>query len=312
MGLSKNSKLEKIANILCLSYDDRIDVAHDIRDGYEMILKYGYNSSTKYTLSFSLSKNGWVPIQQEVEEVMVNNKAISSCNVEGNLVIYEVDTTKDVHKASEILGEALNSIISFFKMNGYRNSCSHCGIIDAEINIYNVKGYQTILCEKCFNETSTSNYYDARKGKYENSIGGLIGAFLGSLIGVAVILIFGRLDSISYISGFMMAVCTLKGYEILGKRLSIKGIIISIMIMMVMIYLAARLDAAIDLSMYLEDDIFSIFRAIPELVRLEIIDSDIYYMNMVQIYLFSFIGISIPFVSLWKSNSEANNSYKVS
>ena len=47
----------------------------------------------------------------------------------------------------------------------------------------------------------------------DNIITGAVGAFLGSLIGVACIVIVGQLGYVASVSGLVMGVCALKGYE---------------------------------------------------------------------------------------------------
>ncbi len=50
----------------------------------------------------------------------------------------------------------------------------------------------------------------------ENVLAGLVGAFLGSLIGVACIVGIGQMGYVASISGLVMAVCAIKGYSLLG------------------------------------------------------------------------------------------------
>lgn len=44
-----------------------------------------------------------------------------------------------------------------------------------------------------------------------------MGALLGSLVGVVSIIIFSQLGYVAALSGVIMAVCTLKGYEMLAE-----------------------------------------------------------------------------------------------
>ena len=59
--------------------------------------------------------------------------------------------------------------------------------------------------------------------KRENVPAGIVGAFLGSLIGVACAVLIGQLGYVASVSGLVMAVCALKGYELLGGSLTKKG-----------------------------------------------------------------------------------------
>ena len=75
-----------------------------------------------------------------------------------------------------------------------------------------------------------------------NFILGTVGAFIGSLIGVFTIVFLKQLGYVAVISGFIMGISTCTGYSKLGKALDVKGIIISIVIMIIMIYMANRLN----------------------------------------------------------------------
>ena len=79
-------------------------------------------------------------------------------------------------------------------------------------------------------------------------IGGIVGALVGSLLGVACIVILSQLGYVAALSGVVMAVCTLKGYEIGSGKLSKRGIVISVILMLVMTYVGDRLDWAITVS----------------------------------------------------------------
>ena len=76
--------------------------------------------------------------------------------------------------------------------------------------------------------------------KRENIVAGVVGAFLGSLIGVACVVIIGQLGYVASISGLIMAVCALKGYELLGGSLTKKGALISSLLILVMPVITAR------------------------------------------------------------------------
>lgn len=74
---------------------------------------------------------------------------------------------------------------------------------------------------------------------------GILGALVGGLIGGAAIVLIGQLGFISAISGFVLAFCTLKGYELLNKSMDKTGIIVSILVMLVVPYLADRVSWAL-------------------------------------------------------------------
>lgn len=126
--------------------------------------------------------------------------------------------------------------------------------------------------------------------KRENVAAGIVGAFLGSLIGVACAVLIGQLGYVASISGLVMAVCALKGYELLGGTLSKKGAVISSLLILVMTYLSHRLIWAVALADALHEGILESFRTIPELLDRGVIESFPYWSDLAMLYLFTLLG----------------------
>ncbi len=73
-----------------------------------------------------------------------------------------------------------------------------------------------------------------REEPRDNVIAGTVGAFLGSLIGVACIVLVNQLGYVSAICGAVMAVCAINGHTRLGGGFSKNGPAISGFLVMVM------------------------------------------------------------------------------
>lgn len=78
-----------------------------------------------------------------------------------------------------------------------------------------------------------------------NWLFGTVGALFGSLLGVALWIIIYQLGYLAGIAGAVTVVCAMVGYEKLGKKLDVKGVIISVIISIVMIYFAHKLAVSI-------------------------------------------------------------------
>ncbi|MDE6589092.1 MAG: hypothetical protein K2K53_01835, partial [Oscillospiraceae bacterium] len=131
------------------------------------------------------------------------------------------------------------------------------------------------------------------KTKQENVVAGIVGAFLGSLIGVVCAVVIGQLGYVASVSGLIMAVGALKGYELLGGCLSKKGAVISSILVVAMTYFAHRLTFAIALVSAIGTDwsgIFACFQAVPGLVKEGAIEGTAYWGNLVMLYLFTLLG----------------------
>ena len=71
-----------------------------------------------------------------------------------------------------------------------------------------------------------------------NPVMGILGAIIFSLIGCAVWILIGKLGYISYLGGIAMAFSTIFGYHLFGKRFDTLGLIISIVIVLVMVFVS--------------------------------------------------------------------------
>ena len=140
-------------------------------------------------------------------------------------------------------------------------------------------------------QTPSAPYYAAPAVKSEIVITGIIGAVIGAVIGAAVIILLSRLGFIASISGFILAICTLKGYELLGRRFSMTGLIVCLILIIVTPYIADRLDWAILVKESNPDvSLWEAFSMIPDLIKYEFIEKSVYIKNLVMLYLFAAIG----------------------
>ena len=141
--------------------------------------------------------------------------------------------------------------------------------------------------------------------KRENIIAGAVGAFLGSLLGVVCVVLVGQLGYVVSLSGLVMAVCAIKGYELLGGRLSKKGCIIACLIILGMTYFAHQLSCAITISQEIGLDIFQSFRTISFFLEMDVLDAKAYWGNLFMLYGFTLLG-AIPTVIVSFRSSGAN------
>lgn len=81
----------------------------------------------------------------------------------------------------------------------------------------------------------------------ENVISGIVGALLFSLAGGICWFLLSRIGYLAGISGLIGVVCAIKGYVIFGKKESVKGIVISAVIALLVLVLAWYLSFAYDL-----------------------------------------------------------------
>ena len=124
----------------------------------------------------------------------------------------------------------------------------------------------------------------------ERVVLGTLGAFGGALIGTICIVILGQFGYIASICGVVMGFCAMGGYQLLGKKMSKKGIIITIVIMLVMVYVSNWFSYALAVADVAEVDVLTAFLVTPELVSEGFIDAGAYYKDLVMLYAFMAIG----------------------
>lgn len=92
-----------------------------------------------------------------------------------------------------------------------------------------------------------------------NLAAGLVGAFLGSLVGVVAWFIIYQLGFIAGLAGLIAAVCAMKGYEKFGKVLDKKGVISCIIIVLIVIFLANKLCWTWEIYQIYQEEGFTFF-----------------------------------------------------
>ena len=123
----------------------------------------------------------------------------------------------------------------------------------------------------------------------ENMVLGILGAIVGALIGGASIIGLSQLGYIASISGLILAFCTLKGYELLAKGISTKGVILCAVLMLLTPYIADRISWALIIVRDLEVDFATAFASVHEVVELAELTGD-YIKDLVLVYVFTALG----------------------
>lgn len=313
MSKKYTKTLRRFAEQLRLSFDAETLTIFGSFNGYNVLL-LPINNSYNFTLKLSVKHKGQMPDSRLIKEVVSESKTIKGSSVKGYQVNYNLNAGLTANRGIEKLQEGLTAITNFLKHHDFGNCCQSSGTQEAEIGIYKVEGTPMFLCEDCFQahyeESATKDRIQNQKK--ESLVAGLVGALLGSLIGVIAIVILGQLGYVAAVSGIIMAVCSLKGYELLGGRLSNKGIIGSIILMVIMVYIGNRLDWAIFLSNYYVDvDIPYAFQVMPSLATEGLIDSGEYYGGLTIVYLFTAIGVIPTIIGIARSRKLKNESHKM-
>lgn len=107
----------------------------------------------------------------------------------------------------------------------------------------------------------------------ENVLAGVVGSFLFSLIGALLWFAVYQIGIIAAICGLVTVICAINGYRIFARKLSMKGIVISIVISVLMIFLAEYTCVAYEIykaysEVYSSVSFFAAFRSVFDFMTL--------------------------------------------
>lgn len=301
MNKKQMQKLAAAAQENGLMYDPAAEAVFGSVQGYTVTLVPNVNNRVYYMLSFSVSRMGMAPNQADFKPLEKINKLLTGCTVQRFRVNFLVKLIGNKENMSASLRSALDTVVTFLRTNQYTNCCEHCGRPDGA-EACTVSGNAHILCDPCFAQVSeaAAAQNQTKAQKQEQILPGTVGALIGSLIGVAVIVLVSQLGYIAAVSGLVMAVCTLKGYELLGKKLGTPGIVISCVLMVLMIFLANQIDWSIAAAQFYEVDFFTAFRAMMDLIAEGYVDMGDYIGGLAQVYLFAVVGAVPTIIAMAK------------
>ena len=289
-------KYQEIAAATGLRYDEANDLFHGVRDGFDFIA-YHTDDSHPFALvlhTAAKSADGSVLDKKVVKAFEKSSKSIGYLGQKNMDIRVTVQAT--AKNVKEAVNECITATTAFLRANSYSPCCDLCGQ-SVETGALKMGGEYYHMCPECEMKIRSDVALKAQQTaqKKENIVGGIVGALLGSLLGAVSILVLSQLGYVAALSGMIMAVCVLKGYEMLGGKLTKKSVAISVVIMILMTYFADRMDWAIILfreagAAEAGYNIFDCYRLVSYAVAEEIIDFGSYVANLFLLYLFVILG----------------------
>lgn len=286
------------------------------KNGYEICV-YSPTNDNQFVLTVSVSYQNDLPNSKTLNQMIKPCRSLFNCVVNRYKVHFNIKGAMSKSKTIINIQQAIDFATQTLKENGYQNCCEACGTTTESTEVYMLSGSITELCSACF--ASSSNELDTKlqkeNQKKENPVAGIVGAILGSLLGILCIVILGQMNYVAAISGIVMAVCVLKGYELLGGKLTTMGIVISSIIMIVMVYIGFILDLSVSVSMELigSIDMGIIFEIFPRLfTEAAALLEETFYINLGQLYAFTAVGAIPTIISAVRNRKEIFTTYKMS
>ena len=300
------SPLLTLKDQLRLEYDPKRKMAFGNYRGYQVAILHAVNMK-QYLVTWSVASVGGQPpeeIQRYLLQLPAQMPFIIRSSYENNQLSVSVKSKpkEDLQQLTFLL----DGVTGYLATYGYQSCCSVCGSTQCDLGTYSINGSCRSICSVCFGKMQ-ENIATAQadiKAKPGNYVTGIVGALLGSLIGVNAWVLVYQLGYIAAIVGLIMAVCTIKGYQLLGGKLNIAGVIICVVIMIGMLYLAENIAITIDLYNSLTASygytFFETFRMIPELMGLDAEFSGAVLQELLMGYIFMAVGSASMIYNAYK------------
>ena len=242
----KPEYLYNIATDLGLQFDSEARVMYGEREGFLLVIE-GTETKNVFNISFSAKQGSEGDLIEEGKDIWddlkTQSKAIHAISFNDYLTTVVVKGGMTKGKAVETLWTAIQDIVDFLLNHQFVQVNAATGE-EEPIGLYQIGDTIYLIDDATFQDyhaevQDTVQAYDERK---ENFLLGMVGAVIGVLIGGAVALLVARLGYVSVLAGIALGFCTIKGYEILGKKLTKKGVVVSAILMVLTVLLVNQLD----------------------------------------------------------------------
>ncbi len=217
--------------------------------GYYLVIQTLGPQQGTHVITISATQGAYaprVPVGEFLQNFKAANKHVRSAVYQENAIILTATTLRG-QKFVEQVNQAVDAMVTFLSQNGYISGCCSCGETQVAPRLSNINGDFGFYCDTCFQNRSAllASNQQMIKSKQGNIAAGAVGALIGALIGVVLWVIIYQLGYIAGIAGLVMAVFALKGYEKLGGKIDLAGMIVSVIITVIMVYFAQHLSYAI-------------------------------------------------------------------
>ncbi|BAW17129.1 hypothetical protein [Streptococcus intermedius] len=303
--------LQAFADELGLQFDEVASVIWGQKEGYTLYIEQA-DQKNQYRICCSVKNGEALPSLEECKELIKASKDLKTYQVNLYKATFYTKAGMTKGKTRAHIQQGLQDILSFLKERNFTNVCEQTGKV-GQVDLYQVGGNLLLLSPEAFQEISSNlsienQSYNHQKGSI---LTGTVGAFLGSLIGGIVTLAIAQLGYVAVVSGIVMGVCTIKGYELLGKKLSKVGIAISVVFMFVMMLVAHQFDYAIQLAKAESLDVFTAFTYLTNYILKGNEVHISYWTNLGLLLLFTGAGAVGTIVSVLSAQSQKYLTRKV-
>lgn len=238
---------EELSLTAGLTFMPKQGIAYGRFDGFNVIIN-GNNGTSPFTplISFFASREGEDVSAEECRDIRNGVDGIGDCKPSAEGINITVCMCSGKDKFIGYCMDSLKTGAAFLKENGYKNACPGC---DGDVNAFprKIGGAYMMVCDDCYAKAlERSKQVQMELGsKKERFALGILGAVFGSLIGAVCIVLLGHFGYVTAISGLVMAFATLLCYRLFSGKLTIRGGIASLIIMIIVTFAAHYVNNAI-------------------------------------------------------------------
>ena len=305
----KNKELKLIAEKYSLSCNIKKSIAYGKYRGYDVCIFYDIDTN-RYNILVPIKQNGQIDdiiIKSFLSEKQSNNKKILYAAYENYAIKMQIGITKIKQDKSDALQGAIDDIIKFLETHNLQTCCELCGE-EIETQIFLINDKPSYACKSCQSniKNEIAQAQENVMSKKGNILTGIVGGIIGSLIGVALWVIIYSLGYLASIAGLAIAICTIKGYEMLGGKINKLGILITFIITIIMVYVAQYLALGVEIYQVFKNDvpitILDALKSVPDfLLENEVRRS--FYSDLSIGYLLTLVGSISTFKHTYKQKN---------
>ena len=285
----KDFERHQLATELGFQYDPETSSIYGENAGYFFLLS---ETDTKnvFSIALSVSRDDAEEAAAQLHQMVKDSSVLKSISLNQYVTTFTVKAGMTKAKTIENIRQALTEILQFLQTNGFYTVCGYSGE-KGPVGLYQIGDSLFLMNEDSFQELSTQLKIetDSYHSQKENVLLGTVGAFIGAIIGGAITLFIARLGYVAFYAGFILGICVVKGYEILGKKFSKLGAVISSILLLVTIVLVQQFDYALEAVKQLGVDFSDGFDLINTLV-LNGEAPEKYFFNFFMLAVFTIIG----------------------
>lgn len=226
-------------------------------------------------------------------------------------VIINVDVTGQDDRSN--LERVTDDITAKCEECQLHSCCEFCKTTGSLVYIH-AAGDKKLLCENCVSQLSDT--FAEYETKYkENMFLGIIGAIVGALIGSIFWIILDQVGFIAGIAGYAIVFCSIKGYQMLGRKVTRRGIVACVIICILTVAFADYVSLGLTIYHEYSESLYHVtvmeaMQSVPYFLGYaEVLKSMV--INLLIGYAFA-VWASFSFIAnLWNTVNEKNTPFKL-